>query len=128
MIPGRAAPIRTPCRATPATAPCWRHRWTGDCSLRERRHRRISSRRRMAHGTAASGRQGKCCRRSRRPRIWLHSWLAQGNPTGLSSHPLVTLQVAMAKEPKERRNWTNDELDLIVADYFAMLNDEAVGK
>lgn len=34
----------------------------------------------------------------------------------------------MAQEPKERRNWNNDELDLIVADYFAMLNDEATGK
>jgi hypothetical protein len=34
----------------------------------------------------------------------------------------------MAQEPKERRNWTDGELDLIVADYFAMLNDEATGK
>lgn len=34
----------------------------------------------------------------------------------------------MAQEPKERRNWTDRELDLIVADYFAMLNDEATGK
>lgn len=33
----------------------------------------------------------------------------------------------MAEEPKERRNWTDDELDLIVADYFAMLSDEAAG-
>lgn len=31
-------------------------------------------------------------------------------------------------EPIERRNWTDEELDLIVADYFAMLNEEAVGK
>lgn len=34
----------------------------------------------------------------------------------------------MAEQPKERRNWTDRELDLIVADYFAMLNDEATGK
>lgn len=34
----------------------------------------------------------------------------------------------MSKEPIERRNWTDEELDLIVADYFAMLNEEAVGK
>src|SRR5271154_3756262 len=30
----------------------------------------------------------------------------------------------MPQEPVERRNWTDEELDLIVADYFAMLNDE----
>jgi len=34
----------------------------------------------------------------------------------------------MSKESVERRNWTDEELDLIVADYFAMLNDEASGK
>jgi len=34
----------------------------------------------------------------------------------------------MSQEPVERRNWTNEELDLIVADYFAMLNNETVGK
>lgn len=34
----------------------------------------------------------------------------------------------MAQEPKERRNWTDDELDLIIADYFAMLNDEGANK
>ena len=34
----------------------------------------------------------------------------------------------MSKEPVERRDWTDEELDLIVADYFAMLNDEATGK
>src|ERR1700751_5037716 len=34
----------------------------------------------------------------------------------------------MAQELKERRNWTDGELDIIVADYFAMLNDEAVSK
>ena len=34
----------------------------------------------------------------------------------------------MAEEPNERRNWTDDELDLIIADYFAMLNDEAANK
>jgi Domain of unknown function (DUF3883) len=33
----------------------------------------------------------------------------------------------MPKEPVERRNWTDEELDLIVADYFSMLNDEAAG-
>src|SRR5271154_505244 len=31
----------------------------------------------------------------------------------------------MSEEPSERRNWTDGELDLIVADYFLMLNDEA---
>jgi hypothetical protein len=31
----------------------------------------------------------------------------------------------MPEEPNERRNWTGEELDLIVADYFLMLNDEA---
>ncbi|HEY0850597.1 MAG TPA: DUF3883 domain-containing protein [Bradyrhizobium sp.] len=34
----------------------------------------------------------------------------------------------MAQEPKERRNWSDEELDLIVADYFVMLNDETAGK
>jgi hypothetical protein len=34
----------------------------------------------------------------------------------------------MAQEPNERRNWTDGELDLILAEYFAMLNDEATGK
>jgi len=33
----------------------------------------------------------------------------------------------MPTEPIERRNWTNEELDLIVADYFTMLNDEMAG-
>jgi hypothetical protein len=33
----------------------------------------------------------------------------------------------MPGEAAERRNWTDEELDLIVADYFAMLNDEAAG-
>jgi hypothetical protein len=33
----------------------------------------------------------------------------------------------MPDEPIERRNWTGEELDLIVADYFVMLNDEAIG-
>jgi len=33
----------------------------------------------------------------------------------------------MPQEPVERRNWTDEELDLIVADYFAMLKDEAAG-
>ena len=27
----------------------------------------------------------------------------------------------------ERKNWTDEELDLIVADYFSMLNREANG-
>jgi len=31
----------------------------------------------------------------------------------------------MSEEPAERRNWTSEELDLIVSDYFLMLNDEA---
>ena len=30
----------------------------------------------------------------------------------------------MAEEPKERRNWTDGELDLIVADYFTMRDAE----
>jgi hypothetical protein len=34
----------------------------------------------------------------------------------------------MPKGPVERRNWADEELDLIIADYFAMLNDEAAGK
>jgi hypothetical protein len=33
----------------------------------------------------------------------------------------------MSEEPAERRNWNGEELDLIVSDYFLMLNDEAVG-
>jgi len=33
----------------------------------------------------------------------------------------------MSEEGNERRNWTGEELDLIVADYFSMLNDEVVG-
>ncbi|QIG96335.1 MULTISPECIES: DUF3883 domain-containing protein [unclassified Bradyrhizobium] len=34
----------------------------------------------------------------------------------------------MAQEPKERRNWTDEELDLIVADYFLMLHGDATGR
>jgi hypothetical protein len=33
----------------------------------------------------------------------------------------------MAEQPGERRDWTAGELDLIVSDYFVMLNDEAAG-
>jgi hypothetical protein len=33
----------------------------------------------------------------------------------------------MSDDPSERRNWTSEELDLIVSDYFLMLNDEAAG-
>jgi hypothetical protein len=33
----------------------------------------------------------------------------------------------MSEEPSERRNWTGEELDLIVSDYFLMLRDEAAG-
>jgi hypothetical protein len=33
----------------------------------------------------------------------------------------------MSEESNERRNWTDEELDLIVSDYFLMLNDEVVG-
>jgi hypothetical protein len=33
----------------------------------------------------------------------------------------------MPEEPNERRDWTGEELDFIVADYFSMLNDEASG-
>jgi hypothetical protein len=33
----------------------------------------------------------------------------------------------MSIEPTERRNWTDEELDLIISDYFLMLNDEASG-
>jgi hypothetical protein len=31
----------------------------------------------------------------------------------------------MSEDPSERRSWTNEELDLIVSDYFLMLNGEA---
>jgi hypothetical protein len=33
----------------------------------------------------------------------------------------------MAEEPGERRNWTDEELDLIISDYFLMLTEEAAG-
>jgi hypothetical protein len=33
----------------------------------------------------------------------------------------------MSEEQGERRDWTGEELDLIVSDYFLMLNDEAAG-
>lgn len=33
----------------------------------------------------------------------------------------------MSDSPSERRNWTNEELDLIVSDYFLMRTDEASG-
>jgi len=33
----------------------------------------------------------------------------------------------MSIEPSERRNWTDEELDLIISEYFLMLNDEAGG-
>jgi uncharacterized protein DUF3883 len=33
----------------------------------------------------------------------------------------------MPGEATERRDWTTEELDLIVADYFSMLNDEVAG-
>src|SRR5260370_37429652 len=33
----------------------------------------------------------------------------------------------MSEELSEGRNWTNQELDLIVSDYFLMLSDEAAG-
>lgn len=33
----------------------------------------------------------------------------------------------MSQEPKERPNWTDGELDIIVADYFLMLQNEATG-
>jgi hypothetical protein len=35
--------------------------------------------------------------------------------------------LSLSDDPSERRNWTAEELDLIVADYFSMLRDEAVG-
>jgi hypothetical protein len=34
----------------------------------------------------------------------------------------------MSKEPSERHDWTDEELDLIITDYFAMLDDEALGR
>jgi hypothetical protein len=34
----------------------------------------------------------------------------------------------MSEEPRQRRNWTDGELDLIVAEYFVMLQDEIVGR
>jgi hypothetical protein len=33
----------------------------------------------------------------------------------------------MSKDSKERQDWTGEELDLIVTDYFSMLRDEAAG-
>lgn len=33
----------------------------------------------------------------------------------------------MPEEPTKRRNWTSEELDLIISDYFLMLRDEAAG-
>lgn len=33
----------------------------------------------------------------------------------------------MSDDLKERRDWSDEELDLIVTDYFAMLGDEATG-
>lgn len=33
----------------------------------------------------------------------------------------------MSEEPSEGQDWTGEELDLIVSDYFLMLNDEAAG-
>src|ERR1700737_4340975 len=33
----------------------------------------------------------------------------------------------MLEEEGEQRDWTNEELDLMVSDYFLMLNDEAAG-
>src|SRR4051812_29046160 len=115
------------CRAMRVTAPCWPPRWTTGCSLPGKRPRRTFSPPRMGLGTAASERRKRCCRRSQKPRIWLHK-LACAEQFKSPIFPIfVTLQVAMAQEPKERRNWTNDELDLIVADYFAMLNYEAAG-
>jgi hypothetical protein len=33
----------------------------------------------------------------------------------------------MSDTPSERRNWTNEELDLIVSDYFLMRDDETAG-
>jgi hypothetical protein len=33
----------------------------------------------------------------------------------------------MSEEEKERRTWTDEELDLIVVDYFVMLEAEAAG-
>src|SRR4029077_10877741 len=35
--------------------------------------------------------------------------------------------LTMSDDPSERRNWAAEELDLIVSDYFLMLNDEAAG-
>ena len=35
--------------------------------------------------------------------------------------------MSLSDDPSQRRNWTDEELDLIVADYFSMLRDEAVG-
>ncbi|MDI1264928.1 MAG: DUF3883 domain-containing protein [bacterium] len=35
--------------------------------------------------------------------------------------------MSLSDDPSERRTWTDQELDFIVADYFSMLNDEAVG-
>src|SRR5260221_11511890 len=63
MIPLRAAPIRTRCPATPATARYWPRRWTGGCSLREKRRRRIFSPRRTGRGTVERGRLARLLER-----------------------------------------------------------------
>jgi hypothetical protein len=35
--------------------------------------------------------------------------------------------LSLSDDPSERRNWTDEELDLIVSDYFSMLRTEASG-
>lgn len=35
--------------------------------------------------------------------------------------------MSLSDDPSERRNWTDEELDLIVADYFSMLRNETAG-
>lgn len=35
--------------------------------------------------------------------------------------------MSLSDDPSERRNWTDEELDLIVSDYFSMLRTEASG-
>src|SRR5262249_37923985 len=118
MIRSRAAPIPTPCPDMPANAPCSPRPSMAACSLRAKPPRRTSSRPRMERTTAASGRQG---------RFWGRWQKAEHQPQ-LLELPWPSILVAMPSEPIERRNWTDAELDLIIADYFAMLDDEAAGK
>ncbi len=59
-IASRKVPIRRRSPAMPMPARFSRRRWMAGCSLPAKRHRRISSRRRMGRGRVESGRRRKC--------------------------------------------------------------------